>query len=157
MKKFLRANIQFNPGVIIDEDTNIEIGTHDGIAFYTIGQREGLNHVKVKSPHQLPYFVSRKDEKENILYAVQGTDNPKLFRKELELENWNSSQIDTDQLHEARLEVAVRYRQIPVPATLKKKNDIVKVVFDQPVRAISSGQIAVGYIGEELVGWGVIK
>ncbi|QQR93787.1 DUF559 domain-containing protein [bacterium] len=162
--QFLRNNIAYKPGIIVDEDSGLKVGEHDGIAFYTIGQREGLNKIKVISPHQKPYFVSSKNLEKNILYVVQGTDNPKLYKNSCQLENLhfiNSKLFSSiGGVSEGRgglvdLEVEVRYRAKPVRATLNLENN--ELNFAEPVRGISSGQSAVFYNGEVCFGRGIIQ
>lgn len=157
--KFLRENIAYSPGKIIDYETKEELGEHDGVAFYTIGQRQGLK-IGGKTPNQLPYFVCSKDTKENILYVCQGNDNPLLL----------TSKILTDDIdfvipkeiacelfaNTDRLQCAIRYRQKPVDCTINYDEDKLVINFLEKVRAVSPGQSAVVYNGDKVVCRGTI-
>jgi tRNA-specific 2-thiouridylase len=158
VREFLRANIHYNKGVIVDADSDQIIGEHDGVAFYTIGQREGLSGVKVSSPYQKPYFVSGKNIDKNILYVVQGSSNPKLFSSSIDITDINLIGISfSELLNTSNLEVAIRYRQKSVPCTISKTSDNTwNIEFSTPQKGVSSGQSAVFYIGEKCIGRGVI-
>lgn len=147
VQEFLRANIETKCGEILDVDTNEVVGEHDGVWFYTIGQREGLG----VGGQQVPYFVVDKDIAQNILYVGHGNDHPRMFREMVDLENLHFIGEQKD----GKLTAAARYRQTSQPGTL----DLAKkqFVFDNPQRAVTSGQSLVIYHQDECVGGGVIK
>jgi len=155
VQDFLRSRIKIHIGEIVDIDTNKKVGTHDGVEFYTIGQREGLKIGGSKEP----YFVIDKDANTNILYVGMGIDHPKLFRSNLELENLHmiNEKLKTKDIIEENLTGAIRYRQQPQPVKLSIDSDgKINALFDQPQRAVTSGQSLVLYKGDVCLGGGII-
>lgn len=154
--KFLMSRIPEEKGEIRDIDTDELVGEHKGIYFYTLGQREGIGI----GGQAVPYFVVDKDKEHNILYVGHGTDHPKLYKKEVELENLHLINEDNQEwiLQEnLGLSGAVRYRQKPQPGHLKLIDDKYFFIFDEPQRAVTSGQSLVIYKDDECLGGGVIK
>ncbi|MEI6887437.1 MAG: tRNA 2-thiouridine(34) synthase MnmA [bacterium] len=152
INEFLKTQIQTKEGNVVNEDSNKVIGKHQGVYFYTIGQREGINIGGTKKP----LFVSKKDFNNNILYVVEGTDNPKLFQSSFELESITFTDGKTHNLP-IKTAVAIRYRQKPLECEIRNDGNRIKVIMNNPIRAISSGQIAVFYDNEELIAWGIIS
>ena len=131
----------------VDEDGNV-LGTHKGIIRYTIGQRKGLG---LALP--APMYVKEKDLKNNRVVLC---DNESLFSKELTAKDINL--ISVDKITEPmRVCARVRYNQKEQPATVTQlDDDTIKVVFDEPQRAISKGQAVVLYDGDTVIGGGTI-
>jgi len=151
--KFLMSRIPEEGGEIRDIDTNKVVGEHKGVYFYTIGQREGLGI----GGQQIPYFVVDKDITNNILYVGHGSDHPHMYKKDVNLENlhWiNPERINTEVFAKENLTASIRYRQKPQPGKLDMENKIFS--FNEPQRAVTSGQSLVIYSGEECLGGGVI-
>lgn len=147
--KFLRANIPTKHGEIRDVDNDEIVGEHDGVWFYTIGQREGLGI----GGQATPYFVVDKDIENNVLYVGHGNDHPRMFRREVKLENLHL--IDPSfNLDGQGLSAAARYRQKPQNGILDAEN--LTFTFNEPQRAITSGQSLVIYAGGKCVGGGII-
>ena len=142
---FLKKYLKSKPGKVIDKNGKI-LGDHQGLWFYTIGQRKGL-----EIP-QGPWFVINKDFKKNNL--VVSKDQKDLNRKELIVSNINWV---LPQKLPAIVEVKIRYRSNFAKAKIVKQGKQVKVVFQKPQKAITSGQSAVFYSGKELLGGGVIQ
>ena len=120
---------------------------HDGVAFYTVGQRRGLG---VASPR--PLFVSEIRPEANTL--VVG-DEALLFRDEAHVEspNWVAIEcLDGPR----RVTAKARYKAAEVPATIEPDGERVRVRFDAPQRAITPGQTIVFYDGDVVVGGGTI-
>jgi tRNA-specific 2-thiouridylase len=139
MKDFLLEYIKPRAGKILNK-IGQEIGHHDGVYYYTIGQRHGLNIKMGKGP----YYVIGKDIKKNIIYV--GDDvNAKQKRTIVKKFNWLSKAPKI-------IEVKIRYRTPSVKALLNKN----LLEFKSPERAVSSGQSAVFYKGEQLLGGGII-
>jgi tRNA-specific 2-thiouridylase len=140
---FLAKYIKQNPGNIIDTRGK-KLGCHQGLFFYTIGQRKGLGLAGG------PFWVLRKEKKQNTLVVTRNEKD--LYEKELtfEKENWISGKTPPFPL---KVRAKIRYRHRPASATIYKNN---KVVFDRPQRAITPGQSVVFYRGNELVGGGQI-
>ncbi|RAV29627.1 tRNA 2-thiouridine(34) synthase MnmA [Sinomicrobium soli] len=133
------------------------VGKHQGAHYFTKGQRKGLNVGGTAEP----LFVIDTDVDENIIYTGQGKDHPGLFRKALF--------ITEDEIHWIREDMAlavgqsmdvmarIRYRQPLQKAGLHKVSKGMYVVFDEPQSAITEGQFAAWYDGDELIGSGVIS
>ena len=77
--EFLRTTCRRRPGVIRDDDGR-ERGRHDGLAYYTLGQRHGLQHRRRRGRGEAAWYVARKDAERNELVVVQGHDHPLLLR-----------------------------------------------------------------------------
>ena len=147
--RFLKENYPqiINPGPIVDLAGN-KLGEHEGLPFYTIGQRRGLG----LETHQKRYVV-RLDTENN---AVVVGDNSDVFSKTLLAEevNW----ITIDDLSEPKtVEAKIRYNSPAKEATVIPEGEEVRVVFDEEQRAITPGQSVVFYKGDIVVGGGIIK
>ena len=167
--EFLKKKIKPKKGKIIDIDSGEIIGEHDGVYYYTIGQRHGigLKGGLEKGGENSPYFVCGKDIKKNILYAAAGENNPALYKKEIKL--LGVSFINPNHFSNSRewflpVSARVRYRQPLQKASLfeikNKKSNLknFKVVFEKPQRAIAPGQSAVFYLKSgETLGGGIIS
>lgn len=156
VQEFLRKTITTKEGNIVDIDTKEIIGKHDGVYYYTIGQREGLRI----GGTGVPYFVVGKNIETNELFVAKGKKNPVLFKREVKLEYvhfisgslpFSKGEIKRD------CEVSIRYRHKPAEADLTIVNDEITIEFKEPQRAVASGQSAVIYDGEECLGGGVIR
>lgn len=133
------------------------VGEHQGAHYFTIGQRKGLDVGGTKEP----LFVIKTDVDDNIIYAGQGKEHPGLYRRTLF--------VRADELHWVREDLAlkidgsmevmarIRYRQPLQKATLYKIDNGLYVDFDEEQSAITEGQFVAWYIGEELIGSGVIS
>lgn len=132
------------------------VGEHNGAHFYTIGQRKGLSI----GGQPKPLFVIGTDTEHNILYMGLGENHPGLYRKGLFIPNEDEHWVREDlqlALGESRNYLArIRYRQPLESCTLHKKAEGLYIIFDKPQKAITPGQFAVWYGGEELIGSGVI-
>ena len=125
------------------------LGEHKGIIRYTVGQRKGLGLALPR-----PMYVKEKNLAENKVVLC---DNSALFSRELTAGDINL--ISTDRIDgELRVNARVRYNQKEQPATVSQTDEnTIRVVFDEPQRAICKGQAVVLYDGDEVVGGGVIK
>ncbi|MBS4749563.1 tRNA 2-thiouridine(34) synthase MnmA [Carnobacteriaceae bacterium zg-ZUI78] len=156
-KEFLSHYLPAQPGPMKTLDGNI-IGEHAGLMYYTIGQRQGLGigGVKGYSVHE-PWFVVGKDLKENILYVGQGYHHEYLYTDYLTA---SELQFTTDEEKPSVFHCTAkfRYRQADVGVTvhLSDSQKEAKIIFDEPVRAITPGQAVVFYDGEECLGGGII-
>ena len=154
-REFLGRFVADRPGPI-ESPEGERLGDHRGLAFYTLGQREGLGIGGRPGRAQLPWFVARKDAARNALVVVQGHDHPLLL----------SAALTTGPVHwlsAARPEpfactVKVRYRQADQPAKLEPRADgTARISFERPQRAVTPGQYAVVYEGDRCLGGGVIE
>jgi len=135
-------------GYFVDTEGNI-LGRHKGIVHYTIGQRKGLGIALGK-----PMYVVDIDAENDIVVLGENND---VFSREMIVEDLNYIMIDK---LEKPLDVSVkiRYTAREAKATITPLNDgQVKVCFDEPQRAITPGQAAVFYDGDNVVGGGIIK
>ncbi len=144
-KNFLSKYLPANPGNIIDVNNNI-IGRHDGLMYYTLGQRQGLNLGGLKNYSELPWYVAQKNLDNNTLLVVQGSNHPLLYRSEATVTNYNFISIVNDLTESTPVYIKSRYRQPDQLAYINisdSKQLIVK--FDKPQRAITPGQTMVFY------------
>lgn len=125
------------------------IGTHRGIIHYTVGQRKGLG---ISAEH--PLFVKEICPETNTVVLCGGEE---LYTRELTAKNINL--ISVDKIDGAmRVCAKTRYRQTEQPATVYQLDeDTIRVVFDEPQRAITKGQAVVMYDGDVVVGGGTIQ
>lgn len=147
---FLRRNGKnlTNPGQIIDTAGNT-LGMHDGLINYTIGQRE---HLGLGGPNA--YYVVRLDSKQNTLIVGQNED---LYRDSLIVSdvNWIGGNIKGQM---SNVKATIRYRHPAEKCHIEIINqDKIKVTFEKPQRAITPGQSIVFYLGDELLGGGIIN
>lgn len=160
LKAFLKQRIECKPGNIIDLEGNI-LGQHEGIAFYTIGQRLRLNHCPMYNGQRL--YVIRILPEENILVAGKNGD---LFSNELRagMVRWVNGNQNLKNKQPLPVEVKIRYGGVAAEALLHlngnaedpARREEVSVSFFQPQRAITPGQAAVFYQGEDVIGGGTI-
>lgn len=153
-KEFLQTYLPANPGTMQTLEGEVK-GTHDGLMYYTLGQRHGLGIGGSGTGE--PWFVVGKDLEKNILYVAQGTDHPMLYSDRLIASqfNWISEKPVPDSI---RCTAKFRYRQPDQGVTVyKRENGLYEVVFDQPQRAITPGQAVVLYREDECLGGGIIE
>lgn len=151
-KAFLSTYLPAQPGEIRQKSTGKVLGRHDGLMYYTIGQRQGLG---LGGPGG-PWFVVDKDVRNNILYVESGAENPYLYFEGLKASqvNWISGQAPARRF---QCTAKFRYRQPDQPCTVEVEDTgDVLVTFHAPQRAITPGQAVVFYQGEECLGGGVI-
>jgi len=147
VKEFLLERIKKNPGKIITTDGR-EVGQHDGLSFYTIGQRHGL---EVGGGE--PFYVIKKDQEKNQL-IVGSNFNPELFKKKLIATKLNWFERP-DQL--IKCQARTRHRQELQDCQITVADDRVEVYFNEPQRAITPGQSIVFYREGKMIGGGIIK
>ena len=155
-KDFLQQYLPARPGEIRDPEGHV-LGRHEGLMYYTLGQRQGLGIGGDAERGSGPWYVAGKDLTNNVLIAVQGHDHPLLFSEGLEAGelNWVRGTPPEDAL---ACSAKVRYRQADQACTLFHLDDgRVRVQFDEAQRAVTPGQSVVFYQGEECLGGGVIE
>ena len=153
-KSFLQNYLPTQAGDIVS-DTGEALGRHDGLMYYTIGQRKGLGIGGQGDGRS--WFVSGKDLKNNRLLVVQGEDHPALFRRSAALEQitWVGEPAGPVGAS-IPLTVKLRYRQADQPARLHYDGEQGELQFDSPQRAVTPGQSAVFYRGEVCLGGGIV-
>ena len=156
---FLKKYLKPKPGKIVETKGKI-LGRHQGLAFYTIGQRKGIG-----LPGG-PFYVLDKDLKKNLLIVTKNEKD--LYEKELICENVNWISGKEPKLP-LKVKTKIRYRHQLAPATITKnlQSTIYNLKFARPQRAITPGQSAVFYSsaeasakadrGQELLGGGIIS
>ncbi|MEC5210487.1 tRNA-specific 2-thiouridylase [Psychrobacter sp. PL15] len=162
-KDFLQQYLPAQKGDILTDDNKV-IGTHDGLMYYTLGQRGGIGIGGVKDRPEEPWFVLAKDLDKNRLIVGQGHEHPMLLSTELHAYklDWVDILPPTDIFSPdgLRCMAKARYRQPDQACTVTAANEDgseVRVVFDEPQRAVTPGQSAVFYIDEVCLGGGVIE
>jgi tRNA-specific 2-thiouridylase len=154
-KKFLESYILRNPGDIVDDQNNI-IGKHDGLMFYTIGQRSGLKIGGLKNYPELPWYVLSKNVENNILVVGQDNNHPMLMQNKLICNNihWITDSINQKFICTAQ----IRYRQTDQKCAIYPLDlQSAKVIFEQKQRAITPGQSIVFYNEDICLGGGIIQ
>ena len=161
-KDFLQQYLPAQKGDIYTDDGK-KIGTHDGLMYYTLGQRGGIGIGGVKDRDEAPWFVLHKDLDNNRLIVGQGHDHPMLQSTELTAYKLDWVVNAPTQLFTAqgyRCTAKTRYRQPDQTCTvfaLDETGDTIKVVFDEPQRAVTPGQSCVFYQDDICLGGGVIQ
>ena len=150
-REFLKNYIPMKQGKIIDIDTLEEVGTHDGVYYYTIGQRKGFGVGGNKGP----YYCVGKDVKKNILYLTSVNNESYLDSDSALISdiNWIED-IDADD----DIQCKFRYRQQDNEVHIHKNDDgTVMLTYPQKIKAVTPGQQAVFYKNGQLLGGGVIE
>ncbi|MBA4502093.1 tRNA 2-thiouridine(34) synthase MnmA [Marinobacterium marinum] len=152
---FLKQYLPAQPGRIETPEGDV-IGEHQGLMYYTIGQRQGLGIGGLKDYPEVPWFAAAKDLDRNVLIAVQG-QHPLLFADWLYAGEifWISGEAPTLPL---RCKAKVRYRQSDQDCMIEAAPEGgYRVLFDQPQRAVTPGQSVVLYQDDLCLGGGVIE
>ena len=146
LPQFLEKEVPRREGSIVNE-SGVILGKHSGIAYYTDGQREGLELGGMKEPH----FVAYRDTTTNTL-IVAPKSSPLLYSKTLYVSdiNWIGKE------HLGEMGIKIRYRQEDQNAVLEKMGKGYALHFENPQYAPAIGQSAVFYKDEELLGGGIV-
>lgn len=154
-REFISHYLPAQPGKMETLDGKV-VGQHDGLMYYTIGQRRGLG-LGGNRHSNAPWFVVGKDQSKNVLYVGQGYHNPALYATHLEASDihWVDDVVSRYG-NEFHCTAKFRYRQKDVGVSVKIDGDQVTVKFDQPARAITPGQAVVFYDGQECLGSAII-
>lgn len=133
------------------------IGKHQGAQFYTIGQSKGLGI----GGHKESCFLISRDMENNLVYVGEGRNFPGLFRKALKIDNselhWVREDLRLKNGESMEVMARIRYRQPLEKAALYQFEEGFFIEFENPQSAIAEGQFAAWYVGEELLGSGVIS
>ncbi len=152
---FLKKYLQLSPGpikLLADGARGKEIGRHQGLPLYTIGQRRGIEIGGTG-----PYYVAKFDYRRNILYVVKTWNEEVLYRDSLEAKkvNWLSGAAPKRAI---KCQAVIRYGHKAVNCIVEpqsKSSYLVK--FSQPQRAVTAGQSVVFYDKQRVLGGGLIK
>lgn len=145
IKDFLGHFVQTVPGEVLEKETGVVVGHHDGAIYYTIGQRHGLG-----LGGGLPYYVTSKDMDKNEVYVSRNLNDESMWRREISLSqlHW----INNMPPDNSPLLVRLRHRGALLPGTFRDNT----LFLDQPERAVAAGQSAVIYRNEEVLGGGLV-
>ena len=152
---FLQQYLPAQPGEIHSLDGEY-LGTHQGLMYYTIGQRQGLGIGGLPKHDEAPWYVADKDLEHNVLLVVQGNEHPALFKKSLICRDvvWIAGEVPAlPQQWMAK----IRYRQADQACTVTSVDGGYRVDFQKPQRAVTPGQSVVFYAGERCLGGGIIE
>lgn len=134
-----------------------KVGKHQGAHYFTVGQRKGLGVGGTTEP----LFIIATDVATNTIYTGLGSSHPGLFKKALFVEkaeiHWIREDLKLESGETLAVMARIRYRQPLQKATLHQFDSGIYVSFDAPQSAITEGQFVAWYLGEELVGSGVIS
>jgi tRNA-uridine 2-sulfurtransferase len=146
--EFLSSKIKAEASPIIDINSKKVVGEDSGLPFYTIGQRKGLG-----GGYKKPMFVVKIDVKNNTVIVGQEKD---LYSEKCKVKNVNFISNKSLKLS-MKIKARVRYNMQGKEATLQEKNGKYILIFKEPQRAITPGQSAVFYKGDEVLGGGTIN
>ena len=152
---FLQQYLPAQPGEIHSLDGEY-LGTHQGLMYYTIGQRQGLGIGGLPKHDEAPWYVADKGLEHNVLLVVQGNEHPALFKKSLICRDvvWIAGEVPAlPQQWMAK----IRYRQADQACTVTSVDGGYRVDFQKPQRAVTPGQSVVFYAGERCLGGGIIE
>ena len=155
-RDFLARYLPARPGEIVTPEGET-VGRHQGLMFYTLGQRQGLGIGGRADGEESPWFVAGKDLERNRLIVVQGHEHPLLMSRALEASqvHWVAGTAPALPLHCA---AKVRYRQAEQACTVTAAGpDRLRVDFTLPQRAVTPGQSVVFYAGEVCLGGAIIE
>src|SRR5690606_25283216 len=149
-KEFLGQYLPAQPGSM-ETMEGVKMGSHDGLMYYTIGQRQGLGIGGAGDP----WFVIGKDLERNILYVGQNFHHEALYSDSLSAVNlsFTSSTVPAENF---TCTAKFRYRQEDTKVTVDIKDGEAILTFDEPVRSIARLQVVVFYDGAECLGGGTI-
>ena len=153
---FLAEYLPAQPGDIIS-DAGERLGRHNGLMFYTLGQRQGLGIGGQKEARESPWYVLAKDLVQNQLIVGQGHDHPALYRSRLDAHDahWVQGQPPSNQFD---CTAKVRYRQQDQAGHIAVQADgSLTIDFEEPVWAATPGQSLVLYDQETCLGGAIIS
>ncbi|MGD2166590.1 MAG: tRNA 2-thiouridine(34) synthase MnmA [Gammaproteobacteria bacterium] len=158
--EFLSSYLPEDPGPIVTADGR-EIGRHCGLAFYTLGQRHGLEIGGLRDFGSAPWYVAAKRNDDNALVVVQGGHHRALYSRRLQAAGANWLCDEAAQAASAgglRCMAKTRYRQADQPAAVCMADaGHLCVQFEKPQRAVTPGQFVVFYAGDRCLGGAVIE
>ena len=152
-KKFLQDYLPTQPGNMVTPSGEV-VGKHDGLMYYTLGQRRGLGIGGYGDGRS--FFVVDKDLKNNRLIVVQGEDSELLYSTVAHCSQATFVRHELPENTPIQLTAKCRYRQVDQPCTVTRVKDTLEIVFKDQQRAVTPGQSAVLYDGEECIGGAII-
>jgi tRNA-uridine 2-sulfurtransferase len=156
-REFLSRYLPREPGPMVTPEGE-HVGEHVGLMYYTLGQRQGLGIGGRRDGAGEPWYVARKDLASNTLVVVQGHDHPLLLKADLQAADASWIAGKPPEWHGESLGAKTRYRQADAACALQvEEDDAFALDFATPQWAVTPGQSAVVYRGEECLGGGVIR
>ena len=154
-KDFLQQYLPAQPGDVATPEGEV-IGKHEGLMYYTLGQRQGIGIGGTKNHGEQPWYVVKKDLATNTLIVGQGKNHPLLFSESLTSNQifWINGRPTENSF---KCTAKIRYRQPDQACTVHINNNQYFVEFDEPQRAVTPGQSVVFYDGDTCLGGGVIE
>ena len=154
-KKFLSGYLPAQPGDMVTVDGRI-VGRHDGLMYYTLGQRRGLGIGGSGDGRR--WFVVAKDLERNRLVVDQGENSPLLYTSRADGGEctWLAGFPPVEEDRPLRCQVRLRHRQPLQDCSIILRGDRVQIDFDRPQRAVTPGQSAVFYDGEVCLGGAIV-
>ena len=143
---FIERHLGTRPGPVIEIETGRKIGMHRGYWFYTIGQRKGLGLSGG------PWFVVRKNVRDNVIYVSKGYDTPRQYGRRINIDEMHWISGDP-----GMTEVAFKTRHTPEfhHGTLTRKEDgSLQLVSDSDIQGIAPGQFAIIYSPDHRICYG---
>ena len=153
-RDFLARYLPRTPGPEVTPD-GTTVGHHQGLAYYTLGQRQGLGIGGTRAGTDAPWFVAGKDPARNALVVVQGHDHPLLYRREVDAIDMHWIAGVAPELPRS-LGAKTRYRMADAACTLAERDGRFRATFDASQWAPTPGQYLVFYDGDVCLGGGVI-
>ncbi len=155
-KKFISSYIKNTPGEIVNEKNEV-IGKHNGMFYTTIGQREGIGIGGMKDAKHLPWYVYKKDLKNNKLYVCQGNNNPLLFHEFIYIKDLELITNIEENILKRDLLCQVRHLGEKYFCSIYKVNENLFCVNSKKlIRAPAQGQSLVIFDGNKCLGGGII-
>lgn len=165
-RDFLERYLPRAPGPMVTPDGKW-IGEHQGLMYYTIGQRQGLHIGGLKDSAGTPWFVADKNIEQNKLVVVQGRDDPHLLNQKLRADDasWIAGHPPDEitasgpvNRGASKLGAKTRYRQTDAVCSLSSETgQVFALSFEEPQWAVTPGQSAVLYQGDVCLGGGIIS
>nr|WP_155849207.1 tRNA 2-thiouridine(34) synthase MnmA [Alkalibacterium sp. AK22] len=154
-KQFLMNYLPAQPGSMVTEEGEV-MGQHEGLMYYTIGQRKGLG-IGGNGTSNEPWFVIGKNLERNELIVGQGFTHPHLYATHLNASQFTfTTRVDRPETFKCTAKFRYRQQDVGVTVQLNREDKTATVIFDEPARAITPGQAIVLYEGEECIGGGII-
>lgn len=156
-KAFLDNYLPAKEGDVVDLGAHEKIGRHDGVLYYTVGQHRGLGIGGIPGRSQDPYFVLGKNVKTNTLYVSQEAGNRLRFSSRCDLDSFNWIGNDKPE-GPLDCKAKFRYRGEDLPVTVEVVPGSDKAILTyKDIPYVAKGQIAVLYMGDRLLGSGIIE
>ncbi len=153
MEDFLKDYIKPKSGKILNEKGGV-VGEHNGVQYYTIGQRHGIG-----ATGKEPLYIVKKNIKKNILVVAPEKEEKKYYKKEVKIKDvsWISGNLpDVKKTYQARIRYRQPLQECKINLQRRRSSLQIKIIFEKAQKAVASGQSLVLYGDEEMLGGGII-